>query len=290
MCRLNDYGYKIMDRIQKALDKAKAKHSEQTIIDAPSTSTKKEKAINSPIDPLKSPIDSISYQQTRVAKTSRDHLESNRIIAGMYGNPQSTVFRMLRTQVLQKMRANNWQTLAITSPTAGEGKSLVASNLAIAIAMELNQTVMLVDMDLRNPTLNKYFDLNAELGLKDYLEQDLELKDVLINPGIKRMVILPGKDRAEDSAELLSSPKMANLVAELKAQYDSRLIIFDVPPLLQTDDVLLSSKYFDCSLLVLEDGKNKESEITKSLQMLENSRLIGSVINKSDKPPTHQYY
>jgi len=279
-----------MDRIQKALDKAKAKHSEQTIIDAPSTSTKKEKAINSPIDPLKSPIDSISYQQTRVAKTSRDHLESNRIIAGMYGNPQSTVFRMLRTQVLQKMRANNWQTLAITSPTAGEGKSLVASNLAIAIAMELNQTVMLVDMDLRNPTLNKYFDLNAELGLKDYLEQDLELKDVLINPGIKRMVILPGKDRAEDSAELLSSPKMANLVAELKAQYDSRLIIFDVPPLLQTDDVLLSSKYFDCSLLVLEDGKNKESEITKSLQMLENSRLIGSVINKSDKPPTHQYY
>ncbi|MBL1321888.1 MAG: CpsD/CapB family tyrosine-protein kinase [Methylophaga sp.] len=277
-----------MDRIQKALDKAKAKHSEQAIIDVPSTN--EENAISSPIDPLKSPIDNISYQQTRVVETSRDHLESNRIIAGMYGNPQSTVFRMLRTQVLQKMRANNWQTIAITSPTAGEGKSLVASNLAIAIAMELNQTVMLVDMDLRNPTLNKYFDLNAELGLKDYLEQNLELKDVLINPGIKRMVILPGKGRAEDSAELLSSPKMANLVAELKAQYDSRLIIFDVPPLLQTDDVLLSSKYFDCSLLVLEDGKNKESEITKALQMLENNNLIGSVLNKSNKPPTHQYY
>jgi Mrp family chromosome partitioning ATPase len=156
--------------------------------------------------------------------------------------------------------------------------------------MELNQTVMLVDMDLRHPTLNKYFDLKAKLGLKDYLEQNLELKDVLINPGIKRMVILPGKGRAEDSAELLSSPKMAHLVEELKAHYDSRLIIFDVPPLLQTDDVLLSEKYFDCSLLVLEDGKNKESEITRSLQMLENSNLIGSVVNKSDKPPTHQYY
>jgi len=274
-----------MDRIQKALDKAKAKHSEQAVI--ASSDVNKEKTVRSPEDPLKSPIDSISYQQTRVVETSRTHLENNRIIAGMYGNPQSAVFRMLRTQVLQKMRANNWQTLAITSPTVGEGKSLIASNLAIAIAMELNQTVMLVDMDLRNPSLNQYFDLNAELGLKDYLEQDLELKDVLINPGIKRMVILPGKGRAEDSAELLSSPKMANLVAELKAQYDSRLIIFDVPPLLQTDDVLLSSKYFDCSLLVLEDGKNKESEITKSLQMLENSHLIGSVVNKPDKSPTH---
>jgi capsular exopolysaccharide synthesis family protein len=277
-----------MDRIQKALDKAKAKHSEQAVI--ASSEAKKEKMASLPEDPLKSPIDNISYQQTRIVETSRDHLENNHIIAGMYGNPQSTVFRMLRTQVLQKMRANNWQTLAITSPTAGEGKSLIASNLAIAIAMELNQTVMLVDMDLRNPTLNDYFDLNAELGLKDYLEQSLELKDVLINPGIKRMVILPGKGRAEDSAELLSSPKMANLVSELKAQYDSRLIIFDVPPLLQTDDVLLSSQYFDCSLLVLEDGKNKESEITRSLQMLESSNLIGSVLNKSDKPPTHQYY
>ena len=277
-----------MDRIQKALDKAKARHSEQAAVGL--SDAKKEKTSSLLEDPLKSPIDNISYQQTRVVETSRFHLEKNRIIAGMYGNPQSTVFRMLRTQVLQKMRANNWQTIAITSPTAGEGKSLVASNLAIAIAMELNQTVMLVDMDLRNPTLNTYFDLKAELGLKDYLEQNLELKDVLINPGIKRMVILPGKGRAEDSAELLSSPKMANLVEELKAQYDSRLIIFDVPPLLQTDDVLLSSQYFDCSLLVLEDGKNKASEITKSLQMLDSKRLIGTVLNKSDKPPTHQYY
>ncbi len=277
-----------MDRIQKALDKAKAKHSEQARVVA--SEAKKEKITQPVEDPLKLPIDNISYQQTRVVETAREHLEENRIIAGMYGNPQSAVFRMLRTQVLQKMRTNHWQTLAITSPTAGEGKSLIASNLAIAIAMELNQTVMLVDMDLRNPTLNKYFDLKAKLGLKDYLEQNLELKDVLINPGIKRMVILPGKGRAEDSAELLSSPKMAHLVEELKAHYDSRLIIFDVPPLLQTDDVLLSEKYFDCSLLVLEDGKNKESEITRSLQMLENSNLIGSVVNKSDKPPTHQYY
>ncbi len=277
-----------MDRIQKALDKAKAKHTEQARVVVPEA--KNDKNTKLAADPLKSPIENISYQQTRVKESSREHLEKNRIIAGMYNNPQSAVFRMLRTQVLQKMRTNHWQTLAITSPTGGEGKSLVASNLAIAIAMELNQTVMLVDMDLRNPTLNNYFDLQAEVGLKDYLEQDLELKDVLINPGIKRMVILPGNGRAEDSAELLSSPKMARLVEELKAQYDSRLIIFDVPPLLQTDDVLLSEKYFDCSLLVLEDGKNKESEITRSLQMLENSHLLGSVLNKSDKPPTHQYY
>ena len=217
-------------------------------------------------------------------------LERKRIIAGFYNNPQSAVFRMLRTQVLKKMRSNRWQTLAVTSPTAGEGKSVVAANLAMAIAMELNQTVLLVDMDLRNPSISNYFGLNAQVGLKDYLSGDLKLSEVLINPGIKRLVILPGVGRAEDSAELLSSPKMASLVADIKSQYDSRVIIFDVPPVLQTDDVSLAASYFDSTLLVLEDGKNTESNITKSLQMLEGSPLLGTVVNKSASPPEHQNY
>lgn len=277
-----------MDRIQKALDKAKAKHSEQAISASPVMIPE---YLDSKVeDPLKSPITNIAYKQTKVIKPSNLQLETKRVIAGMYNNSQSAVFRMLRTQILTKMRANNWQTLAITSPSAGEGKSLVASNLAVAIAMELNQTVMLVDMDLRNPSISNYFSLNADKGLKDYLEQDISLSEVLINPGVKRMVILPGKGRADDSAELLSSPKMAHLVEDLKAQYDSRMIIFDVPPVLQTDDVLLAAKYFDCTLLVLEDGKNKESEIARALQMLDKSNLIGSVLNKSDKPPMHQNY
>jgi capsular exopolysaccharide synthesis family protein len=275
-----------MDRIQKALDKAKAKHM------APDANNKSLQSSQNPValDPLATQIDNISYAQTKVDKTSRASLEESRIIAGFYNNPQSAVFRMLRTQVLQKMRSAKFRSLAITSPTAGEGKSLVASNLAIAIAMELNQTVLLVDMDLRNPTISQYFDLTVKSGLKDYLEGDIALSEVLINPGVKRLVVLPGIGRAEDSAELLSSPKMASLVSDIKSHYDSRIIIFDVPPILQTDDVLLASKYFDSTLLVLEDGKNTEADIKKSLQLLEGCHLLGTVLNKSDKPPTHQNY
>lgn len=275
-----------MDRIQKALEKAKARHQVSTNEMAQQSEPKKILVE----DPLKAPIDNISYTQTKVVEVSRETLEEKRIIAGVYNNPQSAVFRMLRTQVLQKMRNNDWQTIAITSPTAGEGKSLVSANLAVAMAMELNQTVLLVDMDLRNPSISDYFSLNAENGLKDYLEKDITLTDVLINPSIKRMVILPGKGRAEDSAELLSSPKMARLVSDLKQQYDSRMIIFDVPPILQTDDVLLASNYFDCTLLVIEDGKNSEGDITKSMQLLGGHNLIGTVLNKSEKLPTHQNY
>jgi capsular exopolysaccharide synthesis family protein len=275
-----------MDRIQRALDKAKAKNNVLSTVEQQINSLNKETKSQNKA----SSITEIAYTKTKVINVTNAQLESKRIIAGLYHNSQSAVFRMLRTQVLKKMRDNGYQTLAISSPTAGEGKSLVASNLAVAIAMELNQTVLLVDMDLRNPSLSDYFSLNAELGLKDYLEKNVSLHQVLVNPGIKRMVILPGKGRAEDSAELLSSPKMASLVSDLKEQYDSRMIIFDVPPILQTDDVMLSSDYFDATLLVLEDGKNKEVEIKKAIQLLDGQNLIGTVLNKSEKQPTHQNY
>jgi capsular exopolysaccharide synthesis family protein len=277
-----------VDRIQRALDKAK---QQQKIIGK--VNNENLKVSEEPIQNLiqaKSSIKDISYTQTKVLPINNEALERKRIIAGMYHHSQSAVFRMLRTQVLRKMRENKYQTLAISSPTASEGKSLVASNLAVAIAMELNQTVLLVDMDLRNPSLNDYFSLDVTNGLKQYLEKDLALEDVLINPGIERLVILPGVDRADDSAELISSPKMAALVHELKEKYDSRVIIFDVPPILQTDDVMLASDYFDATLLVLEDGKNKEVEIKKAIQLLDGHNLIGTVLNKSEKQPSHQNY
>lgn len=277
-----------MDRIQRALDKAKQQQKKIS-----NNNLEKKVVSEEPIQnsvQKNSSINDISYTQTKVLPINNEALESKRIIAGMYHHSQSTVFRMLRTQVLKKMRENNYQTLAISSPTASEGKSLVASNLAVAIAMELNQTVLLVDMDLRNPSLNDYFSLEVTNGLKQLLEKDLALEDVLINPGIERLVILPGVDRADDSAELISSPKMAALVHELKKKYDSRVIIFDVPPILQTDDVMLASDYFDATLLVLEDGKNKEVEIKKAIQLLDGHNLIGTVLNKSEKQPSHQNY
>jgi protein-tyrosine kinase len=278
-----------MDRIQKALDKAKEKRQpEPNSLDG----VERKDIAKAKVDALNPTHDlaGITYTQTKVVEVSDKGLADRQVIASQYSNAQSGVFRMLRTHVLQKMREKGFQTLAITSPTAGEGKSLVSSNLAVAMAMESNQTVLLVDLDLRKPTLSQYFSLDVKAGLKDYLEGDIDISEVLINPGIKGLVILPGKGRAENSAELLSSKKMSSLVSDLKAKYNSRIIIFDTPPILQTDDVLLASKYIDSTLLVLEDGKNKESEIVKSLQLLEGNHFIGSVLNKSEKPPTHQSY
>jgi len=278
-----------MDRIQKALDKAKDAQNKQ-VFDGSQASPKTPMPSVQVESEGSNDLDDISYTKTKVVDVSLEQLVANGVIAGKYDNEQSAVFRMLRTQVLQKMRANNWKTLAITSPTYGEGKSLVASNLAVAMAMELNQTVLLVDLDLRNPSLNTYFNLNPEVGLKDYLEEDLNLRDVLVNPNVKRLVVLPGVGRAENSAELLSSPKMLRLISELKSQYDSRMIIFDMPPVLQVDDVLLASKYIDGMLMVLQDGKNKEPEIVKAMQLVEGAGFLGVILNKVETPPLHQSY
>lgn len=107
-----------MDRIQKALDKAREKHAQQPLV--------KKNNVNESVrgtgadhaeDPLAdNTLESISYSQTKVIDVPNSTLEKNRIIAGFYNNPQSAVFRMLRTQVLKKMRSNRWQTLAVTSP------------------------------------------------------------------------------------------------------------------------------------------------------------------------------
>ena len=163
-------------------------------------------------------------------------------------------------------------------------------NLAIAIAMEGNQSVLLVDADLRRTAMAKYLDLQYEFGLVDYLRGDVSLENTLINPGIERLVILPGRNANINSSELISSRKMVDLIKEIKLRYESRIIIFDIPPLFAADDALLFMRYIDAALLVVEDGKNTSDELQHSMHILEQTNLLGLVVNKSKQPiPTYQY-
>jgi protein-tyrosine kinase len=215
-----------MDRIKKALDKSRTRKRREQVQPAPLQSVGSEKH----------PFESIEYTQTRHIDVPQAVLAEKRLIAGNRTDPRATAFRMLRTQVLQTMRENNWTSIAVTGPTSGVGKSLVAANLAISISREVNQTVLLVDVDLRRPAIHNYFDFEPDYGLLDYLRGDAELKELFVNPVFKRLVLLPGRGSTSESSELLSSPRMINLVKDLKNRYQSRIIIFDLPPLLNVDD------------------------------------------------------
>lgn len=233
----------------------------------------------------------IVYTQTQVQEINQKEMVERRIIAQQKYSPEASVFKMLRTKVLKQLRENNWNSIAITGATQGAGKSMIAVNLAITMAMEVNQTILLVDMDLKYPKVHWYFDFQVKAGLRDYLLSDIPLSEILINPdGIERLVVLPGRGEAVGSSELVSGPKMKELVNEIKNRYKSRIIIFDMPPVLAADDVLASMDYYDAALLVIEDGGNSENEIKKSLHMLSGTNLLGTILNKSDNPPDHQSY
>ena len=237
----------------------------------------------SPADAADGNSDGISfaYNQTRVFTPNNTVLKQNRIISAFPQGAWLESYRMLRTRCLQSMDAMEWKTLAITSTSAKTGNSLTAANLAISIAMELDRTALLVDANFLNPSINKLFGIQADTGLSDYLLHDQDISSMLINPGIDRLVVLPAGKPMFNSTEMLHSPKMLRLVTELKSRYPSRIIIFDMPPMLSHDDALGFSPYVDAVLLVIEEGKTKTDELTHAASLLKDINILGTVFNKS---------
>jgi len=235
-------------------------------------------------------LEDVNYQQTRVVKLRTEHLEKNRIVAFNKSDPKSMAFDLLRTHVLQRMEENGWRTLAITSPTPEAGKTVIAINLAISIAQQTNKTAMLVDFDLRRPKIGAYLGIPMEKSLNDLLDGTAELAEVLVNPDMPRLVLLPTRDPVKNSSETLSSKKIADLIKDLRERYESRIVIFDLPPMLVTDDAISLLPQIDCVLMVVANGMSTKREIEDSLRLLPAANLIGTILNKAEIEPRDYYY
>lgn len=262
-----------MDFIQQAIDKAREQRQ------APSELAN-EGNLKGSSPPPKPSTKKIEYTQTRVVALNPEQLRRERIIAATDDDKRTDSYRQLRTQILRKFRENHWHTLAITSPNSQAGKTLTALNLAISLSLEVNQTVMLVELDLRNPSILDKLGVDHEYGLTDVVEGNADLSQALVNPGFERLVILPNHGTRKRRSELLSSPQMGTLLHDIVNRYESRLIIFDLPAVLDDDDALVFAPYADATLLVIEDCVSKRVDIERSLQLLQGVRLIGTVLNK----------
>lgn len=235
-------------------------------------------------------LDAIRYVRTRVQGVEHGHWLANRLVAANATDKVADIFRILRTKVLIPMRENGWQTLAIVGATPAVGKTTIASNLAMSIALDANQSVLLVDADLRRPKVASYFGLSPEIGLGDVLAGTASLESALLNPGIERLVILPSLGSLQNSTELLSSLRMQELLPELRNRYASRIVIFDLPPLLATGDTLAFLHNFDCALLVVENGRNTADELLEAKRLLQGTNFLGWVLNKGDPGAVSGYY
>jgi protein-tyrosine kinase len=229
----------------------------------------------------KRPVD-IVYTRTRQVPVVEEKLRENRVITGGDHEEFTQAFKILRTQVVHAMRDNNWNAIAITSPGDSDGKTVTAINLAIHLAAEVDRTVLLVDANLRQPELHSYFGLTAEQGLSDYLVDQVPLEGLLIHPGIERLVLLPGGRPLANSAEMLGSPMMEDLVNELKKRYPQRIVLFDLPPVLTASDALSFAPYVDATVLVAAQGHTRHQDIERAAELLgSTTNLLGIVLNKT---------
>lgn len=270
-----------MDYIQQAIEKAR----EERKLHGDKESSVAERAPGAPIKKqvVDEGVPEINYTTTRQVNLSDKVLSDNRIIAGFSHDRRAEVYRQLRTQVLQKLRANNWKTLAVTSPRPAAGKTVTAINLAISLSKEVNQTVLLVDLDLGGPSVHKALGFEVDGGIIDHLNGEKTIPELLVHPGLERLVILPSKDDDRYSSEVLSTPRMQSLLKDLTTRYESRIIIFDIPSLLVNDDALIFTPLVDAALLVVEDGVSTGEDIEQCLQMLEGVNILGTVLNKADQ-------
>lgn len=223
-----------------------------------------------------------SYTRTRVVPLSPRHLEMQRVVTASSSRSEaSDAYKILAIQVIQHLRERTANTVAVVSPREGEGRTLTAVNLAISLAAEVDHTVLLVDADLRMPSIHRFLGFEPEFGLADHLMSGTPLENVLVNPQIPRLVVLPGGRPIANSAEMLGSYKMANLVAELKQRYASRLIVFDLPAALESADALAFAPQVDSALIVVEEMCSQRDDLIRTTQILDSVDLIGTVLNKS---------
>jgi Mrp family chromosome partitioning ATPase len=215
-------------------------------------------------------------------------MEQNRIVIDERSNA-SAAYKVLRTRVLQRMRRNGWKTLAVTGTCPDEGKTLTAINLSINLAWHLTTSVVLVDMDLRNPSVHRYLGIDTRFGLMDYLNGDVPLVRAGVRPGIERLGVILNDRPVANASELLSAPETLELIEEVK-RGDDRIAIFDLPPVFAGDDVLAFAPLVDAVLVVLSQGTTKRTSLIPLRELLQNVNVIGTVLNRSSERVAPYYY
>jgi len=275
-----------MDRIRKALDRARK--SEPDLAADPHGSLLRSVERLRPVDasttskPSTTLPTAIRYTRTKTFSPSLANLESNRIVDVSGSDSAADAFRMLRTQVLQRMLEHDWRSIAVLSPGADEGRTTTAMNLAISLANDQRHTVLLVEFDLKQPIIAKRLGIDADRGADDALRGAAAVEDCLYHPeGFDRFVVMPARTPMEHSSEMLAGPRCRELVAELRARYPDRLLVFDLPPVLGTDDALAFIPLVECALIVVAERTTPRADLLRCMELLRNTPVIGTVLNLS---------
>jgi capsular exopolysaccharide synthesis family protein len=193
---------------------------------------------------------------------------------------ESEVFRGLRTTLLFKSNAIGAKAIAVTSPTAGDGKSTVMLNIAMSLA-HAGRRVLLIDADMRRPTLAKNLGVDGNMGLSNLLNGEASLTEVVRESGKENLSVILSGPTPENPAELLATQQFKDLIDEAKSEYD--IVLIDCPPVLAVADPCVVSSSVDTMLLVLRINSKSKVELKRAISLISavNASLIGTVVNAS---------
>lgn len=264
-----------MDRIRQALDLARQERDRGFDPEAKVHQSFESRA--APTLPAE-----IQYTNTQVFTPDAGALEAKRIVNPSGNDAAAAAFRMLRTQVIQRMDENGWRSIAILSPSAEDGKTTTAINLAVSLANDRRHTVLLVDCDLRRPTIAQTLGIKPEHGIDDVLHGDAQIEQCLYHPeGFDRFVVLPARAALVNSSAALAGPQGRALVADLRGRYPERIVVFDLPPVLGADDALAFLPLIECGLIVVAERTTRRDELLRCMELLRKTPIVGTVLNRA---------
>lgn len=209
--------------------------------------------------------------------------------AGGSATSADAAFRLLRSRLQHKMRANNWCVLAVTSPTPGDGKTTTSLNLACSIAREKQRTVFLLDLDMRNPSAARYFGVELEVGLDAYFRGQAEWNKCLYRTNVDGLVLAGCNSSTRDSSELLANSRLEELLAQIRRVSPSSIVIIDTPPVCATDEALMIGPRVDAVLVIVSEGKTPRTDLATTMGALAECNMAGLVINQSTEMSSSGY-
>jgi protein-tyrosine kinase len=232
-----------------------------------------------PMDQEKMGYVSPSYTISRSVTLNPQVLVANRCVGYQQDSREMEFYKVLRTQILQRTKGGG-STVMVTSALPGEGKTLTAINLAFTFAKEFKQTALLVDCDLRQQQIHKVLGFPSGKGIVDYLLNDCPVQELFVWPGVEKLTVISGGKTVKESSELLGSPGMGDLVADMKNRYPDRYVFFDVPPLLTSADSLAFAPFVDYILVAVQAGHTPLQDVNRALRLLPGDKVLGLVMNR----------
>ena len=287
-----------MSKIEKALNKARTTGSLRVISPQPlpipedkvTDNASAVSHVTALIEQRASSSEAIARMQEK-APLSKQALSHNRVIYPELGdNGTVRAFREIRTKIIQKSQGRNCVVM-ITSVSSGGGSSFVSLNLGVAFAFDAGKTSLLVDCNLKNPSLHRMFGPSTFQGLTDYMENsEMDIADIIHPVGIERLRIIPSGGKREIPAEYFTSLKMKRLLESITQRYRERYVLIDAPPMTESADTQILADLCDYVVLVVPYGRVTDAQVNTCIKALGDKKLVGIVFNDEPTAPDFRWF